>query len=299
MHKIASVLLCAAVSLSGCLEPCYASGEIGAYRAGDVTVYRIADKKGGVPPQVLVGADKAMLENVLQDGVCPAMFLTFLVKTPEDLILVDTGNGAESNGRTVELLKKLGVSREAVGKVLLTHMHGDHVRGLFTGNARTFPNAEVYVGEAEYRFWMDRKNASRAPSSMGACFDNAERMTRLYKGKIRLFKAGDRLFPWLAAVALPGHTEGHAGFLLERGGKRLFLAGDFMHCLAVQTAHPDVAVVWDSDQELAKMTRRQTLERVANTDTVVLGAHFANPGAVHFRQAGGTFSYKFVQPDAE
>ncbi len=297
MHKLTCLLLASLLSLPALAGQSRAEDSVFVYRAGDITVMRLADKQGGVPPSVFVGADKAMLDS-LHGQVCPAMYLTFLIKTPRDLVLVDTGNGDGGQGRTAALLKELGIPKDAVTRIVLTHMHGDHVRGLFSKDAKAFPRAEVYVDEREFRFWSDRRNASRAPAGMAACFDNAERLSRLYKDSIRLFKAGDRVFPWLASVALPGHTEGHTGFVLEQAGRRLFLAGDFMHCLPVQTAHPDVAVIWDSDQEQAKQTRLQTLRRTANTGTVVLGSHFPNPGGVLFKEEGGRFSYEFVQPEA-
>ena len=298
MRSITCTVLIALALLLAHVQEGRADDSVLVYRAGDVTVMRLADKQGGVPPQVFAGADKALLEKELHGQICPAMFLTFLVKTPEDMVLVDSGNGEERQGRTHALLRQLGVPAEAVTKILLTHMHGDHVLGLFSGKQAAFPSAEIYVEASEFRFWTDRKNMSRAPSGMGANFDNAERLAQIYKGRIRLFTAGDKLFPWLASVALPGHTEGHTGFLVERAGRRLLLAGDFLHCLAVQAAHPEVAVIWDSDQELAKRTRLQTLRQAAGDGTVVLGDHFANPGAVRFTERGAGFAYEFVQPDA-
>ena len=298
MRKHAGVVILAAIFLFAHLGSSRADDELNTYRVDDVSIVRIADKKGGVPPEVFVSADKAMLEKVLHGGICPAMFLTFLIKSPTDLILVDTGNGEARKGRTIDLLKQLGVSKEDITKILLTHMHGDHVQGLFSGESKAFPHADVYVEKSEYRFWTDRRNIARAPSGMTSCFDNAEKLSRLYKDKIHLFTAGEKILPWLSSVAMPGHTEGHSGFLLAKGGKSILLAGDFLHCLSVQTPYPHVAVIWDSDQELAKSTRKKILERVADTDTIVLGGHFANPGAVLFKKTNGTYSYEFVQPDA-
>ncbi len=298
MVKHAGTALLAAIFFFGHAGNSHANDEFSAYRAGDVSVVRLADKKGGVPPEVFVGADKTMLENVLQGGICPAMFLTFLIKSPTDLILVDTGNGEARQGRTLDLLKRQGVSKEDITKILLTHMHGDHVQGLFSGDSKTFPHADVYVERSEYSFWTDRKNLARAPAGMAPCFDSAEKLSRLYRDKIRLFTAGEKIFPWLSSIAMPGHTEGHSGFLLTRGGKNILLAGDFLHCLSVQTPHPDVAVIWDSDKDMARSTRKKILERVADSDVIVLGGHFANPGAVLFKKKDRTYSYEFVQPDA-
>jgi glyoxylase-like metal-dependent hydrolase (beta-lactamase superfamily II) len=47
------------------------------------------------------------------------------------LILVDAGLGAPSGDRASRLLpglSKAGVAPAAITKVLITHMHGDHVR---------------------------------------------------------------------------------------------------------------------------------------------------------------------------
>ncbi|MBQ9407391.1 MAG: MBL fold metallo-hydrolase [Desulfovibrio sp.] len=299
MRKNASILALTGILLLASLQSVLASDAIWTYKAGDITVMRLVDQPGGVPAKALVGADKTLLENTLHGGICPAMFLTFLLKTPTDCILVDTGNGAAHKGQTLALLKQLGLEPGAVTKILLTHMHGDHVGGLFSGEEKTFPQAKVYVEQSEYRFWTDRKNTLSAPTSMASCFDNAERFARLYEGHIHLFRAGERLFPWLISIPMPGHTQGHTGFLLTQGGKSILLAGDFLHCLAVQTANPDVAVIWDSDQNLAKQTRRSILERFANSDTLILGGHFPNPGAVHFTQTQGKFAYTFVAPEKD
>ena len=299
MRSIACTALLALAALLVPVQDGRADDGVLAYRAGDVTVLRLADKQGGIPPHIFTGASKALLDTALHGQSCPSMFLTFLLKTPRDTVLVDSGNGEGRQGRTHALLRQLGVPADAVTKVVLTHMHGDHVLGLFSGKGPAFPRAEIYVEASEFRFWTDRKNMSRAPSGMGACFDNAERLAQIYKGRIRLFKAGDRLLPWLASVPLPGHTEGHAGFLVERAGRRLLLAGDVLHCLALQAAHPEVAVIWDADQDLARRTRLQTLRQAAGDGTVVLGSHFADPGAVRFTARDGAgFAYEFVQPDA-
>ena len=96
---------------------------------------RLADKTGGIPQNILVGAEASLPEGQLG----PAMFLSFLLQTPSDLILIATGDGEATKGRTLALLQELGVPGEAISKILLTRMHGDHISGLFTGEKKTFP----------------------------------------------------------------------------------------------------------------------------------------------------------------
>src|SRR5437879_6378737 len=83
----------------------------------------------------------------------------FLVNTGKQLILVDAGAGTwfggGALGRLVDSLRSAGYAPEEVDRVLVTHLHSDHVGGLTTqdGN-RVFPNAEVYVEKAESDFWL-------------------------------------------------------------------------------------------------------------------------------------------------
>ena len=58
-----------------------------------------------------------------------------------------------------------GFDPKAVDMVVISHFHGDHVNGLLTADGTpAFPNAEVLVPAAEWKFWMDDGEMSRAPA---------------------------------------------------------------------------------------------------------------------------------------
>ena len=81
----------------------------------------------------------------------------YLIDTGDEVILVDTGLPAgfpeevmdESamayTGKNIcdyiDALTALGYKSEQVTKILLTHKHSDH-----SGELRSFPNAQIYVG---------------------------------------------------------------------------------------------------------------------------------------------------------
>src|SRR5262249_7268784 len=81
------------------------------------------------------------------------------------VILVDTGfkDGVSMTGRSFEniempdaTLAKVGLKREDVDIVLLTHLHFDHA-----GNFDAFPNAEIFVQRREFEQW--REAIARVP----------------------------------------------------------------------------------------------------------------------------------------
>lgn len=88
----------------------------------------------------------------------------FLIITQKDFILLDAGIGWKNeNGETVisEILKKENISPGQITKVLLSHLHKDHIETVITRNGNgfeaTFPNAEIYIQKRELNFAMENK----------------------------------------------------------------------------------------------------------------------------------------------
>ena len=66
-----------------------------------------------------------------------------LIRTPEHNIVVDTGSTFMGAGIKISF-KQIGIFRDDVDIVVLTHNHPDH-----TGNVKMFPKAKVLVHEGE------------------------------------------------------------------------------------------------------------------------------------------------------
>lgn len=88
----------------------------------------------------------------------------FLIVTDKDYILLDAGIGwKNTDGKTVisELLEKENIKPEQITKLLLSHLHKDHIDGSIQttedGFAPTFPNAEIYIQKRELAFAMENK----------------------------------------------------------------------------------------------------------------------------------------------
>ena len=189
---LASLVLCLALAVKAQAEE-----NVFVYKADAVTIYRIADRAGGMPASFLLGGDeKAKALLLAGKNICPNMFVSFLLVRGNEKILIDTGYGEDRKGRTLATIRNLGIDPAEITSVLLTHMHNDHILGLFdTANGKTkkaYPNAAVYVDEAEYRFWTNRDNIAKAPKGQESCFDTAGRFAKLYGKAIHTMKRGHR-----------------------------------------------------------------------------------------------------------
>jgi len=188
--------------------------------------------------------------------------------------LVDAGTGTiwgPALGHAREGLAAAGVAPEAVGRILLTHVHGDHAYGLLDGKAAYYPNAEILIPAPELEYLADEAARGAAPEAARPVFELAADILAAYGNRVRAVPAGE-VMPGIRLLPLPGHTIGHSGFLLE-GENPLLLWGDTMHLLDVQPGDPDAAVVFDVDGKAAAATRRRVLGEAADAGWTVAGAH--------------------------
>jgi len=221
----------------------------------------------------------------------------FAVVGPDRLYLVDTGNGnirGPGLGHLLRALENAGLQPEDVDAVLMTHMHGDHVAGLYDGDRSVFPNAEMIVSEAERAFWDAPEQLS---DMQGGQLELARRGFATHAGRTTIVNPGDEPVPGVTVVALPGHTPGHVGYRID-GPDPLLIWGDVVHLPALQMARPEWYFAFDVDPETAIATRRRILDEVATDGMRVTGAHVPFPGFARVGRAGDGYVYHPIDPDA-
>jgi glyoxylase-like metal-dependent hydrolase (beta-lactamase superfamily II) len=76
----------------------------------------------------------------------------------------------------------------------------------------------------------------------------------------------------------PGHTPGNVIIHVADHDGRAILAGDVLHT-PVQLAKSELSSNFCSDPTQSAITRRHLIDRCAETDTLVLTAHFPAPTA--------------------
>ncbi len=166
---------------------------------------------------------------------------SWLIVHPEGTFLVDTGLSSDVNqlgyfkkldfvskyyfekqmkfdiSRKEEIdyqLKKVGVEPELISKIILTHLHIDHVGGM-----KHFPNIPILVNEIE---WKTKDGAfpvlfpsgmNIQPLKLESRYESLEKCHYLTESKD------------LIMFHTPGHTRGHTSIALISNGNRMYLFG--------------------------------------------------------------------------
>jgi len=270
-------------------------------KVGDLEVTALYDGTGVFDPHWLNGTKETMDSLVKGLQVDPHMLDVvdsgFLVNTGAQRILVDAGAGTwwggGALGRLGGSLRSAGYTPEQVNIVLVTHLHSDHVGGLTTQDGkRVFPNADVYVSKAESDFWLSPEIAAKAPKESQPFFQSAQAIAAPYikAGKWHTFSGSEPIVDGMQLVPLPGHTPGHTGYEFASKGQKILFWGDTIHAQRVQMQHPEVTVVFDTDQAAAAATRNQLLPKLAREGVLIAGPHMF-PALGRLRKEGSGYSW--------
>jgi glyoxylase-like metal-dependent hydrolase (beta-lactamase superfamily II) len=267
-------------------------------KIGDIEVTALSDGVLATSIDVVLGMDRAEVRRLAGstdgDGLHIAVN-AFLLKLQGRWALIDAGAGNSMGptlGKLPESLRAFGIAPEEIAAVFLTHIHPDHSNGLVDDAGRAvFANAELVLHEAEARFWLDRDEASGETDRIRRNIAKAAVATAPYRSRMRLVREGEAM-SGISAVALPGHTPGHTGWLIASGKESLLIWGDLVHLASVQVARPDTGLVFDVDPQMACATRQRAFDRVAADQLMVAGAHMAFPGFGTIVRKGVGFAFE-------
>jgi glyoxylase-like metal-dependent hydrolase (beta-lactamase superfamily II) len=299
---------------SACPEPPKqpTNGRSGVYHlsSGETDAWVLFDHSiGGVPiRQFAVGVPDLTITELMERHFLPSTRLQFssdplLFRWADETVLVDTGIGTQmpgSVGLLPQHLAALNIRPEEISVVLMTHLHADHIGGAFdpaSGRA-IFPNAKVFISEAEIDFW------SQSPPDLGDIRDLpqelidftihcARRALSILERQIQPFKPDSELLPGITAIALPGHTPGHSGFVFKSSGGEFIGTGDTMHDPILHLTHPEWTSIGDCSRAQTAQTRRKLLDVLARHRTRFHAYHFPFPGTGRVR-ATVEDAYEFV-----
>src|SRR4051794_16698508 len=212
----------------------------GVRRIGDFEVLAVSDGSLQAAVDCVLGLSREecdeLLSRVSNDPFQLAVNC-YLIRHQQKFVLVDTGGGsvtAPTLGRLAGNLRAAGAPPEAINTVLLTHIHPDHANGLLNEIGEpAFPNADIVLHKKEAAFWLDRSVTPEDSERLRRNTLGAQRVTAPYRNCMRRVADGEVL-PGISAVALHGHTPGHAGWLIQSRGERLLIWGDIVHLAAVQ-----------------------------------------------------------------
>jgi glyoxylase-like metal-dependent hydrolase (beta-lactamase superfamily II) len=220
----------------------------------------------------------------------------FLVRSPEYVLLVDTGLGlgatppppSSSPGvppsgfmqffynLPVKLLEELhacGIQPDDVDMVFLTHAHFDHYGWNLTAEGLPlFPHARYLLSRADW-------DAFRDPAMPTPVREGLERfvLPLSTQGVLDLVSGEPSLFKEIQVLSTPGHTPGHMSLLVNGGSQQVLIGGDtFVHPLQIFDA--TVSFSADMDRAQATATRQRLREWIAQENVILASNHIAGSG---------------------
>ena len=272
------------------------------YKVGECIIYKVPER------EMRISAADLFPDHMHGAGVdearqsIPLSIHSWVVRTPDDIIVIDTGTGDGRDRGNNPLFHDLktdypenflatGIKPEDVTLVLLTHLHIDHV-GWNTLRRENrwvpmFPNARYICSEKELAWvenseryqslWLD----SLSPVIEAGLLETVDIAARpTFGGMIKYFPT-------------PGHSLDHASLMLSSGGEYALFAGDVMHS-PLQFRHPDWNSVFCGDPAQAQKSRRRMIAWCQENNALWFSSHFAGKscGGVEYDKDG---NYRWIE----
>jgi len=199
----------------------------------------------------------------------------FLVRSGGTTILIDTGVGppglwdwtAEDEGRLPLALEDLGVQRDDVDIVFLTHLHIDHL------GWNTDLEGVAFFPRARYVAHGDAVAFARARPELA----HIRRCVEPLVGRIETITSDIELAPGVNAFVSPGHHPGHMGLRLSsENGAAVLLADSAVYPALLH--EPDSVYIADGDPATCAATRRLLLPELVDRDVLVACGHYPGSG---------------------
>lgn len=210
-----------------------------------------------------------------------------VIESQDQRIVVDTcvGNGKD---RPTPLFDQLQTDfmddmvgadfgPDSIDQVVCTHLHVDHVgwNTQFVDGAwvPTFPNARYLFGRIEYDHWMANDESAVYGDVM------ADSVAPIVDAGLAIMVESDHLLTEEVQLEpTPGHTPGHHSIRISSAGVAAVITGDMVHH-PVQFPRPTLTSSADTDSDAAIATRQSSFQRWEDEGLLVIGTHFAGPGA--------------------
>lgn len=264
------------------------------YKVGDAQVNVVSDGANTFPlaDTFVLNAKKDEVNAQLEKSFLPKdkmtiHFAPLVINTGGKLVVIDTGNGpgafAATKGNVGQFANNMaaaGIDAKNVDMVVISHFHGDHVNGLLAADGTpAFPNAEVLVPAAEWKYWNDDGEMAKAANDRmkGLFASNRKLFNDGLKKKVTPYEWGKDVAPGLLAMEAVGHTPGHTAFILSSGSDKLFIQSDVTNHPALFAANPGWHLMFDQDPAQAETTRRKVYDMLVAEKMRVQGFHYPFP----------------------
>ncbi len=217
-----------------------------------------------------------------------------LIEVGTEKVLIDVGSGTrfmDTAGKLGDALGAGGIEPDMITKVIYTHAHPDHLWGTIDDfDELSFPNAQYYISEKEWNFWMAKDVLSTLPKERHGFAVGAQRNLNIIKSKLTTIKPGREVIPGIHVLETSGHTPGHISIEVGAGKEPFVILGDALTHPIISFRHPTWRPASDQLPDQAVKTRLRLLDKLATDRNRIIGYHLPAPGAGRVERKGDAFA---------
>lgn len=279
-------------------------------KLGDVAIYSLSDgaTEGPVRPGVIKNATMDEVRSALRaarrsDSTVRTPFTTIAMVKAGHLTLIDAGTGGSPvYGSNCGYLRKsivsAGFDPASVRTILITHLHGDHIYGLFDKETleQSFPNAEILVPAVDLKWWtqpgVEKLDLGITRVGLAALIGK----TLAVWPNVRTFAENAEVLPGVHAIPAYGHSPGHTAYLIQTSVKDFLFSADVCVNPALLVQHPEWQFAMDQDPAMAAATRRRIFDRAATEGLLIGGTHWELPNVGTIKRAGNGYQFEPTAP---
>lgn len=224
------------------------------------------------------------------DTPMPLHGVVLLIEDGERKIMIDSGLPTAAGGQLLRHLEAVGTVPTDIDFIIITHGDRDHIGGL-----ANYPNAQVVLPSHSYQLWTEDAEGmveefiklfrGVAPEEVLAQQAAGRRtyqdalLSLNEQGRLTLVELGEEIVPGMRFIGAAGHRRDHVAVEIKSGDAVLLHVADaFRH--PIQLKRHDFYCLFDSYPDMLAESMVMLLERAAETDAIVFGAHFEFPALI-------------------
>ena len=173
----------------------------------------------------------------------------------------------------IEQLAQVGIAREAMTHVIITHAHFDHFNGLTSPptplltreGSLSFPNAMHYLSRADWQWERTQQRLQEVDSLESRTLGQLHQL-----GQLTLVAGDADICEGVRVLAAPGETPGHQVVRVQSQEQTLYCIGDLIHHLVELETGWDVT--W-ADATQSAMSRQRIFAAALYEEAQIVAGH--------------------------